>query len=242
MAYVIGIDIGTSGTKTILFDENGKTIAGKTVEYPLYTPQNGWAEQDPEDWWRATLEGLKAVMTGIDARDVRGIGITRFFRISRNPLVVLEMRHGLAHAGCLVNRRRRNPLGAFNNVKCSNHITFEISDVGAHGQSEGILGRKPSDNLLHPFLGLLQSPLYQCAKRKVVVGSRQHAEFVFRLKKCTFGIPITSTVQMSESSPEEIVETVQIKNPQRGPKFRQACRLAATANGLRDVRAGWVSR
>ena len=76
MAYVIGIDIGTSGTKTILFDENGKTIAGKTVEYPLYTPQNGWAEQDPEDWWRATLEGLKAVMTGIDARDVRGIGLS----------------------------------------------------------------------------------------------------------------------------------------------------------------------
>ena len=44
MKYVIGIDLGTSGTKTVLFDENGKVIASNTVEYPMYQPKNGWAE------------------------------------------------------------------------------------------------------------------------------------------------------------------------------------------------------
>lgn len=39
MAYIIGIDIGTSGTKTVLFDEAGKVIASKTIEYPMYQPQ-----------------------------------------------------------------------------------------------------------------------------------------------------------------------------------------------------------
>lgn len=48
MRYLIGIDIGTSGTKTVLFDTDGNVVKSKTVEYPLYQPHNGWAEQNPE--------------------------------------------------------------------------------------------------------------------------------------------------------------------------------------------------
>ncbi|MBR7161484.1 MAG: hypothetical protein IKD07_03625, partial [Clostridia bacterium] len=47
MKYVIGIDLGTSGTKTVLFDEMGAVIASALVEYPMYQPQNSWAEQKP---------------------------------------------------------------------------------------------------------------------------------------------------------------------------------------------------
>ena len=50
MNYLIGADIGTSGTKTVLFDTAGNVVSSATVEYPLYQPQNGWAEQDPP--WR----------------------------------------------------------------------------------------------------------------------------------------------------------------------------------------------
>ena len=55
MAYILGVDIGTSGTKTVLFDENGTAVASATYEYPLYTPQNGYAEQDPGDWRNAVV-------------------------------------------------------------------------------------------------------------------------------------------------------------------------------------------
>ena len=44
--YLLGVDIGTSGTKTVLFDTSGTAVASATVEYPLYQPKNGWAEQD----------------------------------------------------------------------------------------------------------------------------------------------------------------------------------------------------
>ncbi len=74
--YLLGIDIGTSGTKTALFDTAGKTVASHTAEYPLYQPQNGWAEQDPEDWWKASAEGLRAVTAGIDAAEIAGIGLS----------------------------------------------------------------------------------------------------------------------------------------------------------------------
>ena len=78
MKYTIGIDVGTSGTKTVLFDSLGKKQASHTVEYPLYQPKNGWAEQDPADWKNAVFETVRTVMekSGVDKNDVVGIGIS----------------------------------------------------------------------------------------------------------------------------------------------------------------------
>ncbi len=53
--YVLGIDIGTGGTRALIIDKSGKVIASATEEHePFASPQIGWAEQKPEDWWRAT--------------------------------------------------------------------------------------------------------------------------------------------------------------------------------------------
>ncbi len=78
MAFLLGVDIGTSGTKTVLFDENGNTVFSATAEYPLYQPNTGWAEQDPEDWWRAVCETIKAVISksGVNPSDVKGVGLS----------------------------------------------------------------------------------------------------------------------------------------------------------------------
>ncbi len=78
MKYLIGIDVGTSGTKTALFAEDGALMASHTAEYPLYQPKNGYAEQEPTDWWNATCEGLKKVVekSGIDKNDIAGIGLS----------------------------------------------------------------------------------------------------------------------------------------------------------------------
>ena len=77
MEYLIGIDLGTSGTKTVLFDRL-KVIASATVEYPMYQERNGWAEQDPLDWWHASCETLQSVIQqgGVDPRDIKGLGIS----------------------------------------------------------------------------------------------------------------------------------------------------------------------
>ena len=75
MKYLIGVDLGTSGTKTVLFDTTGKVIASKTVEYPMYQPQNGWAEQNPLDWYNAAVETIKYVSSKVDAADIAGLGI-----------------------------------------------------------------------------------------------------------------------------------------------------------------------
>ena len=78
MNYLLGVDLGTSGTKTVLFDEDGNVIASKTIEYPLYQEKNGWAEQEPLDWWNAAADTIHAVITesGVDNKDIKGLGIS----------------------------------------------------------------------------------------------------------------------------------------------------------------------
>lgn len=61
MAKLLGIDIGTSGTKVILIDETGKVLAQASAEYPLSTPKPLWAEQDPAHWWKATLSCIAKI-------------------------------------------------------------------------------------------------------------------------------------------------------------------------------------
>lgn len=78
MSYYLGIDIGTSGTKTVLFDINGNAVVSGTEEYPLYQPQNGYAEQNPRDWANAVLNTIADVMekSGVDKNAVKGIGLS----------------------------------------------------------------------------------------------------------------------------------------------------------------------
>ena len=78
MAYILGVDIGTSGTKTVLFSEDGVPVASATYEYPLYTPQNGYAEQEPLDWWNAVVNGIKQVIheSGVIASEIKGVGLS----------------------------------------------------------------------------------------------------------------------------------------------------------------------
>lgn len=78
MNYFIGIDIGTTGAKAVLIDVSGALIATSTSEYPMFTPHPLWAEQNPDDWWKATCNSIQNVVAQarINTSDVKGIGLT----------------------------------------------------------------------------------------------------------------------------------------------------------------------
>lgn len=78
MKYVIGVDLGTSATKTILVDEDGVIRASASEAYPMYQPDNGWAEQDPLDWKNAAIHTIQKVVkeSAADPKDVKGIGLS----------------------------------------------------------------------------------------------------------------------------------------------------------------------
>lgn len=78
MNYLLGIDVGTSGTKVALYDQFLKQIDSFTLEYDMQKPYPGWAEQDPDLWWQATRASITHVLkhSKINPNDVKGIGIT----------------------------------------------------------------------------------------------------------------------------------------------------------------------
>ena len=72
--YYIGIDLGTSAVKLLLMKADGSIEKITNREYPLFFPKTGWSEQNAEDWILAVKDGLKELISGIDASMVAGIG------------------------------------------------------------------------------------------------------------------------------------------------------------------------
>jgi len=78
MDYLLGIDIGTSGTKGVLMDREGKIYARAGREYSIDMPQPGWAEQDSKMWWEVTIQIIRKVVkeSKINPQQIRGIGLS----------------------------------------------------------------------------------------------------------------------------------------------------------------------
>ncbi|MBU0618551.1 MAG: xylulokinase [Planctomycetes bacterium] len=76
--YTLGIDVGTTGSKALLIDMGGTVAADVTTEYPMSTPKPLWAEQNPEDWWSATVTSSRRAIeqSGAKPEQVVGVGLT----------------------------------------------------------------------------------------------------------------------------------------------------------------------
>ncbi|MEW6356317.1 MAG: xylulokinase [Planctomycetota bacterium] len=104
MGYLIGIDVGTSGTKTLLINEAGEILGNVTEGYPCHSPRPLWSEQDPADWWRATVDSVKRVIAeaGVDGMEVKGIGLSG----QMHGLVCLDEGNNVLRPAILWNDQR----------------------------------------------------------------------------------------------------------------------------------------
>lgn len=100
--YYIGIDLGTSSVKLLLMEESGRITNIVSKEYPLYFPHPGWSEQDPEDWFAQTMEGLKDLTADIDKSQVAGIS----FGGQMHGLVTLDEKDQVIRPAILWNDGR----------------------------------------------------------------------------------------------------------------------------------------
>jgi len=76
MDYVLGIDVGTGGTRAVLVDRDGAIASSATCEHvPFASPHTGWAEQDPHDWWQAAGSAIRAVLSNVSGAKVSCVGL-----------------------------------------------------------------------------------------------------------------------------------------------------------------------
>lgn len=100
--YFIGIDLGTSAVKLLLMNEAGEIKNIVSKEYPLYFPHPGWSEQNPEDWFAASIVGMKELISCVDAKEVAGIS----FGGQMHGLVVLDEKDEVIRPAILWNDGR----------------------------------------------------------------------------------------------------------------------------------------
>jgi xylulokinase len=77
--HCLGIDVGTGGSRAVLIDSAGQIVASETIEHvPFASPETGWAEQDPDDWWRASAAAIRAVLSkdNINRESIAAIGLS----------------------------------------------------------------------------------------------------------------------------------------------------------------------
>lgn len=76
MGVLVAIDLGTEGVRVAVFGPDGERLAGDERGYPTAYPRPGWAEQDPDDWWRATVAATRGALAGLGAgTEVDAVGV-----------------------------------------------------------------------------------------------------------------------------------------------------------------------
>ena len=105
--HLLGIDVGTTGSKALLVDADGAVKASATTEYPMFTPQPLWAEQDPADWWAATVTSIRQVLDRGDVQpdQVAGLGLTG----QMHGLVLLDAQGEVLRPCIMWNDQRTAP-------------------------------------------------------------------------------------------------------------------------------------
>jgi len=130
--YFIGIDLGTSSVKVIAMTPSGSIVGVSTADYPITYPKDGWAEQNPEDWWQGTVLAFKSLLekTAIHPSAIKSIG----FSGQMHSLVVLDKNNDVLFPSILwCDQRTQNECYILNNVFGKEKLFNTVSNQALTG-------------------------------------------------------------------------------------------------------------
>ena len=119
--YYIGVDLGTSAVKLIMMEKDGTIVSSVSKEYPLYFPNPGWSEQNPEDWLSESISAVEELTAGIDKSAVRAIS----FSGQMHGLVMLDKDDKPIRPAILWNDGRSEKQTAFLNNETGKEFLLE---------------------------------------------------------------------------------------------------------------------
>jgi glycerol kinase len=103
VSLVLAIDQGTTGSRAIVFDRNGRAVASAYEEFPQYFPRPGWVEHDPNEIWRSVHRTVQKVLGTVPGRSIAAVGITN----QRETTILWDRRSGRPAAKAIVWQCRR---------------------------------------------------------------------------------------------------------------------------------------
>jgi len=103
VSHVLAIDQGTTGSRAIVFDQRGRTVASAYEEFPQYFPRPGWVEHDPEEIWRSVYRTIQKALANVPGRSLAAVGITN----QRETTVIWDRKSGRPAARAIVWQCRR---------------------------------------------------------------------------------------------------------------------------------------
>ncbi|GMV25437.1 MAG: xylulokinase [Phycisphaerae bacterium] len=148
MAILLGIDVGTSSVKALAIDTAGRVLATASASYPLLQPQTGWTEQDPADWWNATVQAVRAVLASPalgPAATVAGVGLSGQMHGS-----VLLDRH--ARDNSAADARALRPALLWNDQRTAAECSQIERDLGGRRRAVELVGNAPLTGFTLPKL------------------------------------------------------------------------------------------
>lgn len=114
--YLLGIDVGTTGTKSLLFSADGKLIGHAYRPYDMHTPKVGWSEQNAEDWWNAVVQTVREVCADPEiGRAVAGISLS----VQGGTMVAVDKEY-----------RPVRPAMVWNDSRCTEEKQAYLNEVG----------------------------------------------------------------------------------------------------------------
>ncbi len=107
MPYLLGIDVSTTGVKALIIDQKGTVIGSGSTEHATSTPKPLWSEQDPDDWWKGTLNSIKIALreTKVSGADIAAVGLTGHM----HGLTLLDAAGKVLRPAILWNDQRTGP-------------------------------------------------------------------------------------------------------------------------------------
>lgn len=203
--YMLGVDIGTTSTKAVLFDTDGRVVAHHSVEYPLFTPTPATAEQDPEEIYRAVLAVIKtsvqqahaapgevvcvafsAAMHSVIAVDGEGNPLSRIITWADNRAAAWAERIARELGGNAIYRRTGTPIHPMSPLAKLVWLRNERSDLFSRAAR---------------FIGIKEYVLFRLFKQYVVDYSIASATGLFNLAQLDWD---TEALRLAGVTPEQL--------------------------------------
>jgi len=252
LEVVIGVDIGTTSTKSVVFDTKGKVIATHAVEYPLFNPKPSWAEQNPGAIFKAFIESVSSSIkrAGVNANQIIGIGMSTamhsLIAVDEEGKPLTEVIVWADNRSVLQSKKLMDELNGLEIYKRTGtpiHPMSPLSKLLWFKEEEPALYHRA-----HKFISIKEYIVYKLYGEYVVDYSIASATGLFNLKELDWDTEVLGLLKLDKAKLSTPVATTHILNNMKlefaselGIKVTTPFVIGASDGVLANVGVGAVS-